>query len=113
MNTAEVLEKAREVATVRAAIGEPIHQDGLVIVPAAKIRGGIGGGEGHESADKHGRGGGFGVTSTPVGAFVIRDGSVSWRPAIDVNKIIMGGQIVAIVALLTVRAIVKARLRGR
>jgi hypothetical protein len=38
---------------------------------------------------------------------------VSWRPAVDVNKIILGGQVVAVVALLTIRAIVKARLRRR
>ena len=111
MNPAEVLEKVREVVTVRATIGEPIHEDGMVIVPAAKIRGGIGGGQGREGTGKDGKGAGFGVSSTPVGVFVIKDGSVSWRPAVDVNKIIVGGQVVAIVALLTVRAIVKARFR--
>jgi threonine dehydrogenase-like Zn-dependent dehydrogenase len=34
-----------------------------------------------------------------------------WRPAVDLNKVIMGGQVVAIVALLTLRAVVKARWR--
>jgi hypothetical protein len=39
----------------------------------------------------------------------MRDGDVSWRPAVDVNRMILGGQIVVIVALLLVRAIVKRR----
>ncbi len=111
MDPVEVLEKARDVLTVRGTVGEPIQQDGVVVVPVAKIRSGAGGGMGQETADKEGRGGGFGITSTPVGVFVIKDGSVSWRPAVDVNKVILGAQVVAIVALLTVRAIVKARFR--
>jgi hypothetical protein len=37
---------------------------------------------------------------------------VSWRPAVDLNRIVLGGQIVAIVALLTIRAIVKARAKA-
>jgi uncharacterized spore protein YtfJ len=111
MNPTEVLEKARDVLTVRGTVGDPIQQDGVVLVPVAKVRSGGGGGMGQETAEKEGRGGGFGITSTPVGAFVIRDGAVSWRPAVDVNKVILGAQVVAIVALLTVRAIVKARVR--
>jgi uncharacterized spore protein YtfJ len=108
MNANDVLTKVRDAMNVRTAIGEPVVQDGVVILPAAKIRGGAGGGIGSEDADS-GAGGGFGVSSTPVGAFVIKDGKVSWRPAIDVNKVIMGGQLVAIVALLTIRTIVKSR----
>jgi uncharacterized spore protein YtfJ len=102
----------RDAMTVRTAIGEPVIQDGVVVLPAAKIRGGAGGGVGPEDTDS-GAGGGFGMTTTPVGAFIIRDGNVTWRPAIDINKIVMGGQIVAIVALLTIRSIVKARSRHR
>jgi hypothetical protein len=36
---------------------------------------------------------------------------VTWRPAVDLNRIVLGGQVVAIVALLTIRAIVKARAK--
>jgi hypothetical protein len=49
------------------------------------------------------------MTARPVGAYVVRDGDLSWRPAVDVNRIILGGQVVLIVALLTVRAAIKAR----
>jgi uncharacterized spore protein YtfJ len=111
MNAAELLDKARDVLTVRGTVGEPIQQDGMVVVPVAKVRSGAGGGMGQETADKEGRGGGFGITSTPIGAFVIKDGEVTWRPAVDVNKVVLGAQAVAIVALLTIRAIVTARSR--
>jgi uncharacterized spore protein YtfJ len=113
MNVADVLTKVRDAMTVRTAIGEPVIQDGVVVLPAAKIRGGAGGGIGSEDAENGGAGGGFGMTSTPVGAFVIKDGKVSWRPAVDVNRVVLGGQLVAIVALLTIRSIVKARRRKR
>ena len=54
-----------------------------------------------------GSGGGFGYGATPAGVFVIKDGDVRWQPAIDVNRIVIGGQIVAVVLLLTIRAILK------
>src|SRR5436190_5936664 len=83
MNPTEVLEKARDVLTARGTVGDPIHHDGVVVVPVAKVLSGGGGGMGQDTAEKEGRGGGFGITSTPVGAFVIKDGAVSWRPAVD------------------------------
>jgi uncharacterized spore protein YtfJ len=112
MNSADVLAKARDAMTARTAFGEPIVSGDVVVLPAAKIRGGAGGG-GPEGADNGGAGGGFGVTTTPIGAFVIKDGEVRWRPVIDINKIVMGGQIVAVVALLSLRSIMKARARRR
>jgi hypothetical protein len=51
------------------------------------------------------------MTARPVGASVIRDGELSWRPAVDVNRIVLGGQLVAVAALLTVRAIIRARAK--
>jgi hypothetical protein len=60
-----------------------------------------------------GEGGGFGVLAKPAGAFVIKDGTVTWRPAIDVNRVIMGGQVVAVVALIVLRGIVRARNKRR
>jgi hypothetical protein len=40
---------------------------------------------------------------------VIRDGEATWQPALDLNRVILGGQIVGIVALLVLRAILKRR----
>ena len=85
--------------------GEPIERDGLTIIPAAKVSGGGGGGGDAE----HNGGGGFGVRARPVGAYVIKDGEVSWEPALDLNRIILGGQIVAIFFLLVLRAALKRR----
>jgi hypothetical protein len=53
----------------------------------------------------------MGVAAKPLGVFVIRDGRVGWRSAVDMNKVIIGAQIVAVVALLTVRTLIKARMK--
>ena len=114
MDVQDVIAQAKDTLTVKRVFGEPYEKDGVTVIPAARIQGGAGGGSG-EDPDSQGRGSGsgFGVTARPVGAFIIRDGDLSWRPAVDVNRIILGGQLVVVVALLTVRAIVKARSRSK
>ena len=80
----------------------------------ATVRGGGGGGTGSDGAGAaEGSGGGFGLVAHPTGVFVIRDGEVSWRPALDLNRVVLGGQLVAIVALLTIRSVVKRWERSR
>jgi uncharacterized spore protein YtfJ len=110
-------------AGANRAFGEPLSRDGVTVLPAAKVSGGGGGGggsgEGNPQATEgkkvnaagRGNGGGFGVTTRPVGAYVIKNGSVTWRPAVDATKVILGAQAVAIAALMTVRTIVWARSR--
>jgi hypothetical protein len=49
------------------------------------------------------------MSTKPFGVFVIKDGDVTWRPAVDVNRMIVGCQLVAITALFAVRSIVKKR----
>jgi len=114
MEVQDVVAQARDALTVKRVFGEPYEKDGVMMIPVAKVQGaaGSGGGEGPEGQGK-GSGGGFGVSARPVGAFMIRGGEVTWRPAVDVNRIILGGQIVVIVALLTIRAIVKTRAKAR
>jgi uncharacterized spore protein YtfJ len=111
MNVQEVIGQARDALTVKRVFGEPYEKDGVTVIPAAKVQGGAGGGDG-EGPDGTGKGSGsgFGLIARPVGAFVIRGDQITWRPAVDVNRIALGGQIVAIVALLTIRAIAKARV---
>ncbi|WP_066360354.1 spore germination protein GerW family protein [Herbidospora mongoliensis] len=113
MNVMELLDKARDHATVRRAFGEPITVDGVTVIPVARIGGGGGGGGGGDRKDgaQAGSGGGFGVGASPVGAYVIKDGEVRWHPAIDWNKFVVGSQIVAVVALLVARSIVRKRAR--
>jgi uncharacterized spore protein YtfJ len=112
MEVQDVLAQARDTMTVKRVFGEPYEKDGVTIIPAAQVQGAAGGGSGEDPQGQgRGSGSGFGVTARPVGAFIIRGGELSWRPAVDVNRIILGGQVVVIIALLTLRAIVKARAK--
>jgi uncharacterized spore protein YtfJ len=114
MQVQDVIAQARDALTVKRVFGEPYERDGVTIIPAARVGGGAGagGGEGTQAEGTgSGSGAGFGMRARPVGAFVVRGGELSWHPAVDVTRIVLGGQLVAIVALLTVRAIVRARAR--
>jgi uncharacterized spore protein YtfJ len=91
----------------------PITQDGTIVLPVAKIGGGGGGGAGTGPADEGGTGGGFGISAKPLGVYVLRDGKVKWLPAVDINKIVLGGQVVAVAALLLARALLRARSEPR
>jgi uncharacterized spore protein YtfJ len=113
MQMQDILAQARDVLTVKQVYGEPIERDGVLIIPAAKVAGGGGGGSGPAEGPEGGTGGGFGMQARPAGVFVIKDGQVEWQPALDVNRVILGGQIVAIVLLLTIRAIARARARAQ
>jgi uncharacterized spore protein YtfJ len=75
---------ARKALTVRRVYGEPIEQDGVTVIPAAAIRGGAGGGGDNQDNG----GGGFGIGGRPIGAYVIANGRVRWKPALDVNRLL-------------------------
>jgi uncharacterized spore protein YtfJ len=105
MNVDEMIRGTQDAMTVKRVYGDAIERDGLTIIPAAKVTGGGGGGGDAENN----AGGGFGIRARPVGAYVIKDGKVSWEPALDLNRIILGGQIVAIFFLLVLRAALKRR----
>jgi uncharacterized spore protein YtfJ len=114
MEVQEVLAQARDSMTVKRVFGEPYEKDGVTVIPAARVQGGAGAGGGEDPQGQgKGSGSGFGVTARPVGAYVLREGELSWRPAVDVNRIIFGGQAVVIVARLTIRAIIKARAKAK
>lgn len=81
MKVDELLQGAREAISVRRVYGEPVEAEGVTVVPAAIV---VGGGGGGGDADDNG-GGGFGLMARPVGAWVIREGEVSWRPALDLT----------------------------
>jgi uncharacterized spore protein YtfJ len=114
MDVEDLIRGARDAMTVDRVFGEPYERDGVTIIPAAVVRGGAGGGSG-EAPKGEGRGGGtgFGLSARPVGAFVLRDGSWEWKPAVDVTRIILGAQIVFAVAWLAIRSIGKARAKAR
>jgi uncharacterized spore protein YtfJ len=106
------LDRFREIvdnATAGRVFGAPIAHDDMIILPVVKISTGAGGGRGTRPAkggrQADGTGGGFGMSVRPLGVYVLRDGKVSWQPAIDVNTVILGGQLVAVTALLVLRAL--------
>lgn len=110
MNVDELLTQARDAITVKRVFGEPYEKNGLTVIPVASVRGGAGGGGGAgQDGRGEGSGGGFGVDARPAGAYVVQDGIVAWRPALDVNRVVLGGQIVVIVALLTLRSILRRK----
>lgn len=107
----QVIDAARDAITVKRVYGDAYEKEGVTLIPAAHVAGG-GGGGGGEGADEAGStgggsGGGFGVRAHPAGAFVIRDGEVEWQPAVDVNRIVLGGLLLAGLALLVVRSVAR------
>ncbi|MEO3876000.1 spore germination protein GerW family protein [Nonomuraea sp. B12E4] len=115
MDSIDVSGTVKEVARVDRVFGEPATQDGVTIIPVARIGGGGGGGSGKQEGERpgEGSGGGFGLGAAPAGVFVVKNGDVRWRPVIDINKVILGAQTVAVVALLTIRAIARMRYGSR
>lgn len=97
MNVDELLSGARDAISVRRVFGDPIEQEGTIVVPVAKVGGGGGGGGDSE----HNGGGGFGLGAKPAGVYVIKDGQVSWRPAIDPVRV---GFLAAVALALLLRA---------
>jgi uncharacterized spore protein YtfJ len=102
---------ARELFTSQRVVGDPIERDGVTLVPVVRIRGGVGGGDdGRMGADRQpAGGGGAGVTARPVGAYVIANGTVTYEPALDMTRIILGGQLVALLALWVLRGALRRR----
>ena len=100
-----ILTGAQDALWARRVFGEPINADGVTMVPVAAVAGGGGGGARDKDA-----GVGFGVRATPAGVFVIRNGEVKWRPAVNVNRAILGGQLVGATALLVLGVVAVAWL---
>lgn len=112
MDTFDPGRAVTDLLTVRRAFGDPITQDGVTVIPVAKVMGGSGGGsgtgpggrraDGAGDAEASGSGGGLGVRVRPMGVYVVDGTQVTWRPALDVQRIIAGGQVVAALTILTV-----------
>jgi uncharacterized spore protein YtfJ len=57
----------------------------------------------------HGGGGGYGAYVKAVGVYVVDDAGVHWKPSIDVNRVILGGQAVAATAISAFAAALAAK----
>lgn len=117
-----ITEAAREALDVRKLVGEPIVHGATMVIPVARVAGGSGMGYGAGTVDAPGHrpssaaggqgdggGGGFGVTGRALGAYVIRDDSVEWRPAIDLTRVVLGAQAAAVVAVVTLARALRRR----
>lgn len=127
MDVREVLEQARDATTVKRVFGEPYEKDGVTVIPVANVMGGAGAGGGRGEgaqpeaageeaaaaggAGETGYGMGYGVRASPAGVYVIQDGEVEWKPALDANRLTLQRAIVAVVALLILRSIVRTIVR--
>jgi len=100
MKVSEVLRTTCDAITVKRVFAEPIEKDGLTVIAAAAVTGAAGGGSGTDPRGQQGEGAGFGASARPVGAYLIKDGQVHWRPAIDPNRIITMVGLIVIVYLL-------------
>lgn len=89
------------------SFGPVVERDGCTVIPVAYVFGGGGGGGGGPAGGgwpgrplpavdeppsekpppprTPGEGGGFGVVSWPIGAYVIKNGEVRFRPVFDVG----------------------------
>ncbi len=125
MDIQELMNRVAQNLSVGRAFGTAYEKGGTLVIPVAFVAGGGGGGEGttvpgsdaqeseapsgghaHHGEPSSGSGGGFGGVVLPVGAYVVKDESVRWIPAVSVNIAILAG-------LSVVRLLVRARRRAR
>jgi uncharacterized spore protein YtfJ len=126
MDVHEVMNHARDAMTVKRVFGDPYEKDGVTVIPVASIMGGAGAGggtgvgarpegaseeagagTGDAGAADSGYGMGYGLRATPAGVYVIKDGEVEWKPALDTSRVAMRRAGVAIVGLLVLRSIIR------
>lgn len=113
MPVEDLARRVQDAINVRRMFGEAYTSDGVTVIPVAMVIGGGGGGSGTSPEDGgSGEGGGFGGVGRPIGAYVIRDGDVTWRPAVDVNRAIVLGSTVLLVLIRFVSRVQRERARA-
>ena len=95
-----MIRRARGAASARRIYGKPYEKDGVTVIPAAKISGGYGGGGGTGPDAAQGGGFGVGLHGRPVGAFVIANGKVRWKPALDMTSVVLRAQTLTLAGVL-------------
>jgi uncharacterized spore protein YtfJ len=106
----------KDAMTVGRAFGDSYQVEGITIIPVAAVRGGGGGGSGTGTTSGSDNGGlsggketgsgmglGFGAAVRPIGVVVVKDGTVTWQPTIDVMRIVLGAQLLGLAAILAFR----------
>ena len=114
MDVARLAEVTGDLLTVKRVFGEAYERDEVTVIPVATVRGAVGGGGGEseqpDGSEQEGEGGGLGVMAKPAGVYVISDGKVRWMPAVDVNRIVVGGQLLGL-AFVLARTVLKRKAR--
>ncbi len=109
-SSADVAPALADGSSGNRVFGAPVLRGKTILVPTAHVRAG-----GHPRlwcGDEGARADGAGFVARPVGAWSIGEGGcVSWHPAVNVNRIVWGGQL-ALAAVVTAVAFVLARRRG-
>jgi uncharacterized spore protein YtfJ len=105
---------ARDAISVRRVFGDAYELDGVTLIPVARVAGGGGGGggegQGKDAETGSGFGTGFGLQARPVGVYEVHDGTVEWKPTIDVSFLVRGGQVLAgIVAVCVTLVLLRRR----
>ena len=107
-------------ASARTVFGDPVHAEGVTVIPAARVIWGYGGGSGEAlpaaaaagevrpgraPRPGWGTGGGGGVVVTPVGYIVIRNGDAHFRPAPARGRLLAAAAAGALVGALVGRRV--------
>ncbi|HZZ28016.1 MAG TPA: spore germination protein GerW family protein [Pirellulales bacterium] len=77
-----VIERMGLHVTAKAVYADPVVQNGITVIPVAKLRWGFGGGSGHKQG-KRGKGGGGGMQAAPLGYIEIKEGQTQFKPIRD------------------------------
>ena len=105
------IEQIRASFSTDLVYADPVEVEGTIVIPAAWVGGGGGGGGGGSAGGDQGEGAGFGLVARPVGAWVIREGRLRWRPTIDVTALVLGGYTVATAYFVTTWLTARKRRR--
>ena len=84
----------------------------MAIIPVANLRAGGGGGDGDgcaQGAMGHGSSG-YLPRARPMGVYAVRGEMVRWIPAFDLNRAILGGQLVAMLAIVAQESFDESRV---
>ena len=106
----------RDSLSVSRAYGDAYELDGVTVIPVARVSGGAGGGGGEGTDDEKSGGGfgtGFGLHVNPVGVYEVRDGRVVWKPSVDANRLLRGGQVLGGIIAVCITLVLLARSRSR
>ena len=108
-------ERIEDTMGVKAVFGQPIERDGTIVVPVAKARWGIGGGQGPGAgeAPKRPGGGGGGGTISPLGFIELTEGYAKFRPIRSSPLMILAGTLLGLSLLRAVVALVRPSPRRR